>query len=96
MGTYMKKILLLSMFVAGLTFADAEHTWRMAQEFNKEVLSEIKDDFDRNPCYIDRVLNNVFGVVCNPSKYLIELPYTWGFWKMKITELPGFVIYSKK
>lgn len=90
----MNKIILCSMLMVGIAFSDEQNTWRRAQEFNKEVLSEIKDDFGRNPCYIDRVVNTAFGVVCNPSKYLIELPYTWRSWKMKITEVPGFVIYS--
>lgn len=93
----MKKIILLSMLVAGLSYADAQHTWKMAQEFNNSVLKEIKDDWGRNPCYIYSVHERFFSVACEPEKFIFELPYTWKSWKIEYdSQARGFAIYSNE
>ena len=91
----MKKIILLSILVAGLAFADAQHTWKMAQEFNNSVLREIRDRLYDYPYYIYSVHERFFSVVCEPEKFIFELPYTWRGWKIS-DSLHGFVIYSNE
>ena len=82
------------MLAVGLAYADRQHTWKMAQEFNNSVLKGIGNGY-RKPCYIFSVYETFFSVGCDPDQYIFELPYTWRSWKM-IRNSPGLAVYSNE
>lgn len=82
------------MLAVSLTYANEQHTWKMAQEFNNLVLKKIEYRYS-NPCYIFGVYDGMFSVSCDPDRFIYELPYTWRSWKI-IRTAPGFVIYSNE
>lgn len=91
----MKKLIIGTMLTVGLAYADQQYTWEMAQEFNNSVLKNIVEFRYINPCYIFSVYEGMFSVSCEPDRFIYDLPYTWGSWKI-IKTAPGFVIYSNE
>ena len=82
------------MLSVGLTYADKQYTWKMAQEFNNSVLKDIKYGYTGG-CYIFSVYELFFSVGCEPNHLIYELPYTWRSWKM-IRQSPGLAVYSNE
>lgn len=90
----MKKLIIGTMLAVGMCYANLQHTWEIAQEFNESVLKKIEVGWT-NPCYIFSVYEEMFSVSCEPDRYIYELPYTYRDWKI-VKTAPGYVIYSNE